>query len=543
MAMQAHIEDHNANSRRNRLGLTTANEQAASMVWEWVAAIEATNERKFSEDQRRACFNSLECLCLDLLSASLTTPPVWIGYSRGKENYVQGGAYWDHAKDKAALSFTYFLSGIDYLEAHGLVLNQTADAGYSHFSSRMIATSELIEEFAARGLNWTHVLENADLDCVVVKDEQKRPTTWPDPAGFPLDQALTNLKRINECLQNTQINLNISDEELLLLNSSGVATADSEETDTIIRSKVDFTNRKLRRIFSLNSFQAGGRFYGGWWQSVPSRYRKHIEINGCLTVELDYSTIQPRILYALVGQVPPDDSYLLPGWPKGAELRKITKKAFSQLLNSDPSSRNPNQWHRFAPNVDPDPLPADWYEQTKHQKDQARREAFAELTGREYSELIAALLEFHDPIEEHFFSSVWGATQSKDAEIVERVLLKLLNRDKPEIVLPIHDSFIVRFGRHELLLKAMEEAFYEVVGVEAVIDQDDTILDAPEGYEGHELLYALEVLEPPSDMHETHTGYTHRNEQWEEAHGKSNNMDILLDAAIGAREAMKAIDD
>ena len=69
-------------------------------------------------------------------------------------------------------------------------------------------------------------------------------------------------------------------------------------------------------------------------------------IDGAITVELDYSTIQPRILYATAGAEPPEDSYILPGW--GEDLRPVTKKLFSQLLNSDETSRNPRQWHRFA---------------------------------------------------------------------------------------------------------------------------------------------------------------------------------------------------
>ena len=110
------------------------------------------------------------------------------------------------------------------------------------------------------------------------------------------------------------------------------------------RSPVDFSQRQLRRIFALSSFSNGGRFYGGWWQGIPSKFRKYIQIDRAVTVELDFSTLQPRILYASVGLKPPPDSYLLPGWPD--DIRPVTKKLFSQLINSDKSSRNPKQWHR-----------------------------------------------------------------------------------------------------------------------------------------------------------------------------------------------------
>jgi len=157
-----------------------------------------------------------------------------------------------------------------------------------------------------------------------------------------------------------------------------------------------------------------------------------------------------------------------------------------------------------------------------------RREAFIGLTGRDYSDLIAALIEYHSPIEQHFFSSVWGATQSKDANIVEKVLIKLLDRDIPETVLPIHDSFLVRLGREDLLQTAMEEAFHEVIGVDAVIDKDETIFDPPDGYEKHELIYALEVLQIPPERHQTHAEYFARNEQWEATYGKPDNLDLMM---------------
>lgn len=81
-------------------------------------------------------------------------------------------------------------------------------------------------------------------------------------------------------------------------------------------------------------------FYGGWWQGLPSEYRKYIEIDGAMTVELDYATIQPRFLYVKAGAEAPEDSYSVPGW--SSELRPTIKKAFNQLVNSKERIRNPN---------------------------------------------------------------------------------------------------------------------------------------------------------------------------------------------------------
>ena len=48
--------------------------------------------------------------------------------------------------------------------------------------------------------------------------------------------------------------------------------------------------------------ELGGRFYRGWWQSIPSQHRPHIRIDGKKTIEVGYSGMCLRILYALAKQ-------------------------------------------------------------------------------------------------------------------------------------------------------------------------------------------------------------------------------------------------
>lgn len=56
-------------------------------------------------------------------------------------------------------------------------------------------------------------------------------------------------------------------------------------------SKVDLYRRTLVRIFSNGDFGQGGRFYGGWWQLIPSKFRPFITIDGKPTCELDFRSI------------------------------------------------------------------------------------------------------------------------------------------------------------------------------------------------------------------------------------------------------------
>ena len=516
---------HLQKSRRNRTHLATYDPKSTAFVGQLIAQIEGERTRAFTNVERRERQRNMTCLILDLLSASEAGEDVWIGYNRGKQKFVRGGAYWDEGQDRPAISYSHYLASVDYLEGRGFVESRTAPQGYSNYSSRIRATQKLRDCFREAGMDWTCILTADDAQSIIVKDENKNPTSWPDPGHFNLDEALTKLRIINSNLSNTFINLNISDADFASLEKSATGSPDDEPEDKQ-RGALDFSQRFLRRIFGNNSFGVGGRFYGGWWQSIPSRFRKYIEIDGAMTVELDFSTLQPRILYASVGMAPPNDSYTLGGWidkEYGFELRKVIKKLFSQLLNSDPTSENPKQWHRFAPYLDPNPLPPGWSEWGQHERNAARRKVFYERTGREFSELIQALLDFHEPIRADFFSGVWGATQNLDSQIVEKVLIRLLNDEHgPITALPIHDSFIVRRGAEPKLHDAMVDAFNEVVGAAAKIDRDETVFDPPEGYDPDaqpRLVNSKDTMESTKEWILSHTGYHKREHQWVNRHG------------------------
>jgi len=65
---------------------------------------------------------------------------------------------------------------------------------------------------------------------------------------------------------------------------------------------VDINRRQLRRSFTRERFDSGGRLFGGFWQSMGKTERlQHIKINGEEVVELDYGQIMPRLVYADVG--------------------------------------------------------------------------------------------------------------------------------------------------------------------------------------------------------------------------------------------------
>jgi hypothetical protein len=100
---------------------------------------------------------------------------------------------------------------------------------------------------------------------------------------------------------------------------------------------INLANKTVRRIFNKSSFSYGGRYYGGWWQNIPSELRKYIILNRDYTVEIDYSGLHIYLLYALKGINFADlaiEPYLYPKEKDPLNLRKIIKTMTLAAINS-----------------------------------------------------------------------------------------------------------------------------------------------------------------------------------------------------------------
>ena len=204
----------------------------------------------------------------------------------------------------------------------------------------------------------------------------------------------------------------------------------------------NYLHTQLRRIFSRGSFKKGGRFYGGWWQFIPSEYRPFITINGLPTVELDYSEIHPRIMYQEANLSPPDGDLYDIGlrfdgisYNKDREpyksKRKVIKTYINALINDDRGNYKLNS------------------EQI-------------EVICMNTAQLEALVLKKHPIIKDIKGKGHGLRYQFIDSQIAEKVMMKLL--DKDILCLPVHDSFICQEHHLSELENAMNEAYVEVLG-------------------------------------------------------------------------------
>ena len=270
------------------------------------------------------------------------------------------------------------------------------------------------------------------------KDKNKKPIPVPESLYAEVEKLDAGTKQINENLKRTFIDLFIDDHELEQLEARMAVKA---EENPFQQYKLDQSQGYLKRVFNNESLEDGGRFYGGWWQSIPSEYRKYTSLNGDLTIEMDYSSIHIHLLYAeLQSSCPHKDHYVF-GKPTKA-FRPVTKTLMMILINA--SSEKAALAAAEKQGLFNDGLPK------------------GIETPKDYVEHIYA---HHEPIKEFFGSGYGVKLQFKDSQIAEAVMLQML----PEPCLSVHDSFIVRKDQAQKLKRAMNEQFKLFTGINAEI--------------------------------------------------------------------------
>ncbi|MEZ7812382.1 MAG: hypothetical protein QMB16_01630 [Paracoccaceae bacterium] len=286
--------------------------------------------------------------------------------------------------------------------------------------TRFVSTDRLLERFEnLEGHPAILVLPDLDAETIILRDEV-------DGANIDIDYEDTDktdrfrssLKKINQCFLKHWADLRIKDTQVSEL-AERINQHDNKEP-------IDFSRRTLARIFANGSFEEGGRFYRGWWQNVPSEYRKYITIDEFITTEYDFSQLSPHVLYfAHSYQMGNEDAYdrVLDG-----QHRDVVKQAFNAMVQSKtPLNRKPDK-------INLDGLDMGW------------------------QDLRQRILDSHKPIQNLFFTGIGNKLQFKDSCIAESVMLQFAGQN--QVALPIHDSFIMRVGHSGELEEAMRRAFY-----------------------------------------------------------------------------------
>ena len=275
---------------------------------------------------------------------------------------------------------------------------------------------------------------------LVLKDSEKKVISMPDSLKQQAQVFIDQTNKINSLLEKTFIDLFLDEYELEELEE---VMTDKALEDSNYHFEVDLSARYLKRIFNNSSLEEGGRFYNVWWQSIPSRYRPFISINGDFTIEMDYSSIHIHLLYAVIQQTCPlKDHYVFGKLNK--EFRETTKTLMMMLINASSEAKALNAARR----------------------DGLFDEGFPEGIENP-KEYLKEIYKYHEPIQSYFGTGYGVKLQYQDAQIAASVMERML----PEPCLPVHDSFIVRVEKAKKLKRIMNEEFQAFTGVKANIKE------------------------------------------------------------------------
>ena len=360
------------------------------------------------------------------------------------------------------------------LELNWIVV--TAEGVENQNVTRVAATGDLEQAFKEWGLRWMLPELLPEQDCIELRDVVRNADGTPKRTGKKkktkkinlavpdteeIKQHRQRLTWINNKLRQHCISIDLSNENRLALEKE---LAESGEADKDNYRSLHLQRVQLTRIFSRGEMNLGGRFYRGWWQSIPGKHRPHIRIDGKKTIEVDYSGMSLSIIYAL-NKVPfsaDDDPYDigLNEWTGKSDIRrKPLKKVVNALINDQDGV------YRIS-------------------KSELR------LFGETEHSFMDKLLTKHPVLKDRLGSSIGLETQFIDSQIAEAVMIELLKEDI--VVLPIHDSFIVPAGYQQYLETAMSHFFKLRLGADIKVEAEVVKINDHFGWDNDDVIKAQE---------------------------------------------------
>jgi hypothetical protein len=385
---------------------------------------------------------SVRALVLNVLYAQQLAPDTLnIGISLDGNTYGQNKRYAPRGVSYRQLKAAYEgMEKLGYIKIYRKGFNApSGDAQRTRIQGGASLYTLLEEYDALADIAFFRSKSDEPEECILLRDKDKRMMDYVE--NDFTETARHNLSLINAALRQTDIELPLNDElrgqlqQKLELQSA----FDPEQHSGF----VDYSSVELWRIFNQGSFEKGGRFYGGWWMSLPKKFRPLITLNGHPTVEVDFKALHPTMLYTRAGlPIPERDPYEI----HPAIKRSFGKIAFNALLN--------------AGGV-PTSIPRDYDE---------------EATGIRWRAVLEMMILHHEPVAEYFKQGIGISLQRTDSDIAERVLLHFAAKNIP--CLPVHDSFIVPTHHQAELEEVMKREFRNECGEEIELNATQLTLNS-----------------------------------------------------------------
>lgn len=376
---------------------------------------------------------ALRHILADLFVTASCDPMRYLAFTKNKNWFSPSADERYELKRFAYGPFTNTIAALGALGYIDLKDGYYDKGGANSRNSRMRATAKLLKLFGEQKFTSIDFYQCVDRESIVLKSPKdskgrSEKINYKDtPESIKMRE---NLRQINENIKKHWVDIKITDAQFDALQEK---LSQSKNQD---KSPIDFSRTSLYRIFNNGDlakpeFNQGGRFYGGWWLSIPSEFRSRITIDNKKTVEVDYSAMHFHMMYAEKGlEVPDGDLYEVDGLE-----RKKVKLALNTALNAD------NKTKAIIA---------------------IKRDIWQEWSKDKVAETLDLLINKHNAIADLFFSGKGVHLQYRDSLIAESIMLNVW-REYGVLVLPVHDSFIIQAGFLKVLNAQMKNSFLEIV--------------------------------------------------------------------------------
>ena len=410
--------------------------------------IEGKGNKAKSEPKKQ-----FKVLLLDLYVAWLDDPELSIGLGMTKSAYKENPRY------NALFISAKMIDVVNQAYEVGLIDKETGSE-MSGMTTRIRASDKLAAIFSKTDLTLFELTEEQPNQEVIIlnkkefRNDKERTiqVDYEDIDFEPIIEMRQQVQQYNALLWRTFIDIPTR-EEPVIEQPYWDKKAGKEK---IRRVKLSQDNKFVRRVFYRADWNLGGRFHGGWWQSIKEDWRKQIYINNEATIEQDYSGLHINLLYGLQGLEPQRDPYTLDNLLgfTDAEQRKIVKGVALMGINA----KSPKA--AFS----------------AFRQDQQTGSVEKSMTDKQLQLLLDAFNEKHPAIADSICTDKGVELMKVDGRITSKVINYFTKKNIP--VLTIHDSYITPHTHTGELRRVMNEAVTEELnGFKINIDQEGVGLD------------------------------------------------------------------
>ena len=382
----------------------------------------------------------LQVLLANLITNHNTDLDLYTAVSQANSAYIPKSRYNSQNIGKSFINLVKAFADDGWLELHTGFLDR--NTGISR-RSRIKPTPKLLCLLVNLRALSRLVTYAPNTECIICRDEDKNGINYKDTdlsqidlddvhSMVPLDatDVRRNLTAYNNLLHKTLI-------DHPTFPAEGVRMKNNQ------MFKIVPSDKFVRRIYNRSSFEWNGRFYGGWWQRIPKKYREGIQIDGNVTCEVDFSSCHIVILYSLAGidywEEIGDDPYLLDEYEQSEQIRTLLKVVVLVAVNAESRTQ---ALYAILDKIN-----------------RTDREKFSWFRNGNYDleHILDLFVEKHKPIKDSFFNPDDISISAIDAAITEFIINKFTKSGSP--VLAIHDSFLTDAKSEETLRETMQEAF------------------------------------------------------------------------------------